>query len=62
MADEKVKKQRTPRDVKAILNGLYSLSLEERVNVCKELKENIAAEIKAKQEAVNQAEKLLQGL
>lgn len=53
------KKTRTPRKPEAISEGLFKLTLEEKVYILKKLNENINNEVKALQERADIAASLL---
>lgn len=49
-----IKKIRTPRQLESIVKGALQLSLEDRVELCRQLHISIEAEVKAAQEKANQ--------
>ena len=61
MAD-KVKATRTPKSFDSILAGVLKQPLQNRVDICKALKESIAAELKARDEQAAEAKKIAEGL
>lgn len=56
------KKTRTPGLAESIEAGAMKLTLEERVNLCKKLAVSIKKEVARKQEDLNNAQKLIDGL
>lgn len=59
MANEtKEKKTRTPRTAESITAGALSLPLAERVELCKQLKESIQAEVEQAQKAAESAKQI----
>lgn len=62
MSEKKEKQTRTPRNLESITAGAMSLSLEERVTLCKALKESITKEVEEKEQGAKQAKELVNGL
>jgi hypothetical protein len=58
---EKVKGTKTPRNYEAIKNGAMSLSLKERVELLKLLKDSIEAEVEGLKSLAKQAEEIANG-
>lgn len=60
--EKKERKKPVPRNNEAIVQGALNLPLEDKVKLCKLLKEDIAGIAKAAQEAANTAKELVNGL
>lgn len=60
--ETKEKKTRTPRTVDSITAGALALPLEEKVKLCKELKDAIYTEVKSLAGKANGAQKISEGL
>lgn len=59
---KKEKKVRTARNPQSILKGILSLSLEDKVAICKELKANIEEDVETLQKAAATSKEWVDGL
>lgn len=62
MADKKEKKVRTPRNLESIIAGALALTLQEKVELVKKLKADIAAEVDGREALAKQAKEIVNGL
>jgi len=62
MSDTPQKKTRTPKDPNSILVGALKLTLQQKVELVKKLKDSIAAEVKSRDESAKQAAEIVNGL
>lgn len=58
----KVKKVRTPRNLESITAGALALSLTDRVELCKRIKESVSMEVALKQKESEEAKQIANGL
>jgi hypothetical protein len=56
------KKVRTARNPESILKGLLSLPLEDKITLCKSLKDSIQKEVADKEESAKAAKEMVNGL